>query len=226
MEQPVFFDPSGARRRWTARGFWTVIALAVLAAAVFIFTLVSIPSPGDLPLAFERAQPAPLNRQISVLRNRLGRWLPRGKPGTGGKPVTLAFYVPWDPSSAESLTQHIGQVDVLAPVTLFVNGPTHALDVTRDAPLARILSATQRRPAVMPVVQNAKNGQWDSVGAAALLRSKSARAKFVAALQAEVTSNHRAGVVFDFESLPASAVADYRQLIRETDTAFNKIAAS
>ncbi|MBA3879979.1 MAG: polysaccharide deacetylase [Sphingobium sp.] len=226
MDQPVFFDPTGARRRWTSRGFWSVIALAALAAGVFILTLVSVPSGGELPLAFERAQPAPLARQISGLRHRLGSWLPRGKPAVGGKPVTMAFYVPWDPSSAESLSRNIGAIDILAPVTLFVNGPTHALNATQDAPLARILAGAPRRPAVMPLVQNAQNGQWDGAGAAALFASKPARAKFLAALKAEVTSHRWAGIVFDFELLPPSAVADYRALIGEANAAFDKIGAS
>jgi len=226
MEQPIFFDPTGARRRWTGRGFWSVIALAVLATAVFILTLVNVPSKGDLPLAFERAQPAPLSRQISGLRHRFGRWLPPGKPGAGGKPVTMAFYVPWDPSSAQSLSRNIGAIDILAPVTLFVNGPAHALNVTQDAPLARILAGAQRRPAVMPLVQNARNGAWDSKGAAALFASKPARAKLIAALKAEVVSRRWAGIVFDFELLPPSAVPAYRQLIREANAAFDPVGAS
>ena len=226
MDQPIFFDPTGARRRWTGRGFWSVIWLAVFAAAVFILTLVNVPSKGDLPLAFERAQPAPLSRQISTLRNRLGRWLPRGKPAAGAKPVTMAFYVPWDPSSAESLSRNIGAIDILAPVTLFVNGPAHALNATQDAPLARILAGAQRRPTVMPLVQNAQNGQWDSKGAAALFASKTARAKFLTALKAEVTAHRWAGVVFDFESLPPAAVPAYRQMIKEANAAFDPINAS
>ena len=226
MDQPIFFDPTGARRRWTARGFWTVIGLAVLAASVFVLTLVSVPSPGDLPLAFERAQPAPLSRQISAVRHRFGSWLPRGRPGAGGTPVTMAFYVPWDPSSAQSLRQHIGAIDIVAPVTWFVNGPAHALNATRDAPLAHILAGMGRRPAVMPLVQNAKDGVWDSAGAAALFASKAARAKLIAALRAEVRATHVAGVVLDFESLPVRAVPAYRQFIREANAALDGINAS
>lgn len=225
MEQPVFFDPTGTRRRWTRRGYWSGIVAAVVAAALFILTLVNVPSKGDLPLAFERAQPAPLSRQISALRDRFDRWLPQGKPGGGGKRVTMAFYVPWDPSSAESLARNIGAVDILTPVTYFVNGPAHKLTVTPDAALARVLASTQRSPAIMPTIQNAKNGIWDTAGAGALFRSKAARAALVAGLRNEVAARRLAGFVFDFESIAPADVPAYRQLIREANAALDPLGA-
>lgn len=226
MDHPVFFDPSGSRRRWTARGFWSVIGLAVLAAAVFVLTLVNVPTGRELPLAFERAQPVPLSRQISTLRYRFDRWLPGGKPVGGGKPVTMAFYVPWDPSSAQSLSRNIGAIDILAPVTFFVNGPAHALNVTHDAPLARILAGAPHHPAVMPLVQNADHGQWDTKGAVALFRNKAARVRLIAALREAVAAHHWAGIIFDFESITPAAMPAYRQLIREANAAFDTIGAS
>ena len=226
MERPVFFDPSGRRRRWTLRGFIGVVTLALLAVAVFIFTLVSVPSANDLPLAFERAQPAPLKRQISTLRYRLARWLPRGRPGAGGAPVTMAFYVPWDPSSAQSLARNIGAIDVVAPVTYSVTGAAHQVTLLNDAPFARVLANAPRRPAVMPVIQNARNGNWDSKGAAALFADKRARAAFVARIVADVSSHRWAGVMFDFELLPARAIPAYRALVHEANVALDRVGAA
>lgn len=226
MEQPVFFDPTGRRRRLTWRGFWSVIALVVLAAGVFIFTLVNVPSHGDLPLAFERAQPAPLGRQISALRHHFGRWLPQARPGAGGTPVTLGFYVPWDPSSAQTLQRHIGEIDIVAPVNFSVFGVGHTLVEAPDPRFARVIANAQRRVSVMPVVQNARLGKWDSAGAARLLRDKAARAKLVTALKNEVATHRRAGIVFDFEQLPAAAIPGYRALVLEANRALDPLGAS
>lgn len=226
MDHPVFFDPSGSRRRWTARGFWSVVALTLIAAAVFVLTLVSVPSHGDLPLSFERAQPAPLDRQIAGLRHRFDRWLPRLRPASPGKPVTMAFYVPWDPSSAQSLSRNTGAIDIVAPVILYVNGQGHGLRETRDPAFASVIAGTQRRLQVMPVVQNAQAGVWDAAGAAALFRDRTARARLIASLKAMIVARHWAGIVFDFESVPQRALPAYRVFLREANAAFDSVNAA
>ena len=226
MEKPVFFDPTGTRRRWTGRGFFGFVALVLLVAVVFAVTLAFVPSQADLPLNFERSQPAPLGGQLSAIRHRFARWLPRsGKPARG-TPSTLAFYVPWDAASAESLSAHIGAIDIVAPSTLNVVGPAHRLEQVRDQRLRRVLANAARRPAVMPMVQNAANGVWDSAGIVALLADKAQRAQLVAALAAKVAKDHDAGIVFDFETLPAAALPGYRQLLREANVALDRYHAA
>lgn len=232
MANPVFFDPTGNRRRWTGRGFFTGLFVIALTIAVFAFTLIDVPSRGDLPLAFERPQPAPLKTQISRLRHRIGRnaqaiasWLPHRRAVPPLRANTLAFYVPWDEESAQSLAAHIGQIDTLVPAILEVNGPAHMLDQVRDFRLARVLAGAPRRPAMMPMVQNAKDGVWDTKGAVGLFNSPAARRAFVAGIVSIVARNHDAGIVFDFETLPASALPAYRSLIRQTNTALNPLGA-
>lgn len=232
MANPVFFDPTGNRRRWTGRGFYTAVVIVLLTAAVFAFTLIDVPSRGDLPLAFERPQPAPLKAQVSHLRHRIRRnaqviagWLPHQSVAKPLIANTMAFYVPWDPSSAQSLIKHIGVIDTLVPSVLEVNGPGHQLSEIRDVRLARILAGAPHRPAIMPMVQNANDGVWDSKGAVRLLQNPQARHGLVKALAAIVARDHDAGIVFDFETLPASALPAYRQLLHEANTALNPLGA-
>ncbi|OYY91469.1 MAG: polysaccharide deacetylase [Sphingomonas sp. 28-66-16] len=233
MERPVFFDPTGKRRRWTGRSFFSLLAIVLIAAAVFVLTLVQVPTQRDLPLAFERRQPAPLNRQISAIRHRLdsdaralARWLPTGRPSAKVAPTTLAFYVPWDEASAQSLRQNLGAIDAVAPSTLNVFGPGHQLKVVPDARLVRVLAAAQRRPAVLPMLQNARDGVWDTAGATALLGDRAARARLVAQLVAIVARDHDAGIVFDFETLPPTALPAYRALLREANHALDRLNAA
>lgn len=231
LTRPIFYDPSGKRRRWTGRTVGALIAAIVVLAGLFAFTLVRVPPQAALPLLFERSQPARLKGQISAIRHRLhaesrrvSDWLPHraanSSPGTSPasaaqSPLTIGFYVPWDSDSASSLNAHIGQLDWVVPSTVAVTGPAHQLRVVPDARLARILASNPHRPAVLPMVQNALAGKWDSTGAAALLSSPAARARLAHALAMMVRQGHDAGLVFDFENLPATALPAYRQLIRQ-----------
>ncbi|MFM9827301.1 MAG: glycosyltransferase [Sphingomonas sp.] len=227
MTRPVFFDPSGSRRRWTKRSLAALIALLVLTAAVFAFTLVRVPPQRDLPLNFERSQPARLRSQIGAIgrgvnggAEHLGNWLPRASKAAPGKPLAIGFYVPWDADSASSLQRHIGALDWVVPSLISVTGPSPALTIIPDARFDRILAGLAHRPAVLPMVQNASNGVWDTASATALLSNVSARQALARRLARLVANNHFAGLVFDFENLPAAVLPAYRALIAETKAAF------
>ncbi len=219
---PVFFDPSGARRRWSQRGLAMLGGLLLAAALVFAFTLVSVSGQAELPLGFERSQPAPLSKQIDTVRRRLrgeGRrlgWLPPRAMVPAGAPVTLGFYAPWDPASAASLQAHVGDLDWLAPATLSITGPDYRLNALDDPRLARILAGAAKRPLLLPMVQNAAAQNWDGTGSARLLANTAARSRLARDLAAAVVKQQGRGLVFDLESLPAAALANYRLLIAET----------
>ncbi len=223
MTRPIFYDPSGNRRRWTARTVGALIAAVVILAGLFAFTVVKVPPRSALPLLFERSQPARLRGQISAIgrgigvgSHRVATWLPQGRNTHQTAPLTLGFYVPWDESSAASLAEHIGELDWLVPSTIAVTGPAHAVRQIPDARLARILATSPRRPAVLPMVQNAYEGVWDSKGATALLANPRLRLQLARSLADQVRREHDAGLVFDFENLPDRALPGYRQLLRDT----------
>ncbi len=220
MNRPVFFDPSGNRRRWTSRSLALLIATILMAAMAFAFTLARVPAQPVLPLLFERPQPARLHTQIAAIGHRLrggssrvSGWLPQARSGKKATPLTIGFYVPWDEASASSLTAHIAALDWIVPATVEVTGPAHALHVLPDVRLARIFASAAHHPVVLPMVQNANDGVWDASGATALLASASSRAKLVRELAAMVERDHDAGLVFDFETLPTAALPGYRLLI-------------
>ncbi|OQW46505.1 MAG: polysaccharide deacetylase [Proteobacteria bacterium SG_bin6] len=222
MTKPVFFDPSGGRKRWSQR---TVAALALLvvgAALFFAFTLIQVSAQAELPLGLERLQAAPLSKQLNRVGSRLRAnarglgWLPARDRAARGEAINLGFYVPWDPSSASSLQAHLGELDWLAPATLSITGGQQLLTQVADARLARVLAGAARRPVVLPMVQNASGGAWDGTGAARLLARPAARQRLARALAAAIVVQRGQGIVFDLESLPPGALADYRRLIAET----------
>jgi peptidoglycan/xylan/chitin deacetylase (PgdA/CDA1 family)/spore germination protein YaaH/GT2 family glycosyltransferase len=233
MTRPVFFDPSGRRDRWTMRLFLTLLLAIVAAAVVFGITLVDVPIPADLLHDMERPRLRPLSEQFAhaghhaalsfaAINRGLRAWLPprHATAGKAMKPVTLAFYAPWDEASRAALKRHIRQIDWLAPSTMAVIGPRHQLTVTNDRALRAILATVARRPLVLPVLQNARDGQWDSRGAAGLLADPRARKTLLDRLETELERARAGGVVLDIESLPPSAVPNYRKLVEEARRRF------
>jgi len=229
MEAPVFYDPSGKRRRVAKRILLGLILLIALAAIGFGATILDVPRPDPLRIGAEREQPRALGAQVAhlrhVVRRRLGSWLP-GSPGSsrGGartqRQLVAGFYVPWDDASRASLAAHVGELDWLIPAIAFVNGPDHQFRYVPGNALRAILAGSPHRPAILPMVQNAEGGQWDGPGIAALLHSPKARAALLDQITKVLTDENAQGVTFDFEELPVSAHADYRRFLTEAHARF------
>lgn len=220
--RPIFFDPSGKRRRWTLRGLVAAIALVVLAAVAFATTIVDVPAGSPLALSLERPQHLPLSAQVARVRHHvrhgldtLRSWLPRGGPRAKEQPLTVGFYVPWDSESAASLQAHLAQLDWVVPALASVAGPNHQLRVVNDTHLAYLLASAETRPHQLTMLQNIGGGHWDGAGAAALVADPAARTRLVDQIVAMLDAQHAAGVTFDFEDLPAHALEGYRRLLDE-----------
>lgn len=213
MSRPIFFDPTGSRRRWTRRGGFALLALLLVLAAVFATTLVTVPASQPLPLGFERLAPLRFKSQVSRLSHRIqdlfGRHpvaAARGKPDA----LTVGFYTSWSDGSAETLARHIGQLDWVAP-TLMSMDPAGRLVVTEDGPMRRVLAGSIHRPLVVDVLQNASNGVWNGEGAALAMADPVKRKALVDGISAALDRNGDSGVMIDFENLPARGVAAERQ---------------
>ncbi|MDB5687330.1 MAG: polysaccharide deacetylase, partial [Rhizorhabdus sp.] len=72
MEAPVFYDPSGRRRRWSKRILLGLIILLIGAAFGFGATILDVPAPDPLKVGLERQQPRTLKAQVAHLRRRVG----------------------------------------------------------------------------------------------------------------------------------------------------------
>lgn len=65
MTAPVFFDASGRRQIWFRRVALLVLGALALACVAFASTVVKVPAPSPLPIAYERMTPLPFRTQIS-----------------------------------------------------------------------------------------------------------------------------------------------------------------
>ena len=232
MEAPVFYDPSGKRRRWSLRLLWALILVVAVAAVGFAITILNVPAPDPLKLGIERQQPRTLTGEVAHLSHQVSRqvrsiksWLPGQKPGTTprGRQVVVGFYVPWDDASRASLSAHINDLDWLVPVLANVTGPDHQFSYTPDRRLRSVLSTSQHRPVVLPIVQNAADDQWDGPGIARLLHDPKARARLIDQVGAMLRAEGAGGVCFDFEELPESAQADYRRFLKEANDRYGAL---
>jgi cellulose synthase/poly-beta-1,6-N-acetylglucosamine synthase-like glycosyltransferase/peptidoglycan/xylan/chitin deacetylase (PgdA/CDA1 family)/spore germination protein YaaH len=228
---PIFYDASGQRRRWSKRVLLTLLLVIVLAAAGFAGTILKVPTPDPLAMGFERAQPRALGAQVAHLRRTVGRsvrrmtaWLPGGHAprvaGKTAKPVTVAFYAPWDDTSRISLSAHINQIDWLVPALGSVWGPGGRLAYAPDPALRTILHTQAHAPALYPMVQNARDGRWDAAAVERILANRQARGRLLDDIAAMLKAEHAAGVTFDFEELPPTAHPAYRRLLSEARARF------
>ncbi|HEX8446494.1 MAG TPA: glycosyltransferase [Sphingomonas sp.] len=230
MHAPIFYDPSGRRRRWSLGTLFAALLLVVAAAGIFAFTVVSVPVPRPLAFTVERPHPRPLVQQVGHLRHKVssrlhalfGRWLPLAATGAAAPAhqTVVGFYTPWDDASRASLAAHVNELDWLVPDILSVTGRAHRLTPIADPHLDAILNGAAHRPAVLPMVQNALNGAWDGAGTAALLHDRVARTAFLTQLEPMLATRNARGVVFDLESMPTSAQPDYKAFLAEAHARF------
>ena len=229
MEAPVFYDPSGRRRRWSKRILLGLIIVLVGVAVGFGATILNVPAPDPLKLGIERQQPRALPSQVGHLGRsvrRQARALTSWLPGANQKvvptdQVLLGFYVHDDDGSRVSLVRHIGELDWLAPGLATVVGPTHDFQWFHDRPLHAILAASAHRPSILPIVQNVRGGVWDGANMGRLLKDQAARGKLLTQIQAMLEGEHAYGVVLDFEDLPPDALRAYQSFIDEANRRFS-----
>ena len=216
MQRPIFFDPTGRRRRLTRRIVFAGIALLIVTALAFASTVFTVPASQPLKLGFERPQPLPLRTQVGRLSRSITGLF--GRPGVRAarqaQNLTIGFYVPFGQGAVESLKRQAGQLDWVAP-TLFFLDKQGNFNATDDTRMRRVLAGQIHHPLVIDVMQNIAGGAWDGAGTTRMLGDRAKRAALVQRIDAALDSNGDAGVMIDFETMPASGIALERQFVAE-----------
>ncbi len=226
-EAPIFYDGSGRRRRRFRLALAAFVLLALLATISFGATILAVVPQNPLPFPVERSSPSGRHEGFAQRSNRslkqivyYAKRLWSGPAATDNKPLAIAFHAPWDDASTASLLRHVEALDWVIPGWLSITGVDHKVTVFPDARGKAILAHAVHRPKVLPMIQNAIDGQWDGTGMAALLRDPVARKATLDRIEALLIANHADGAFFDFEDLPATAHPFYRQFLIEAHARF------
>ena len=226
-EAPVFYDASGRRRRRFRLALAAFVLLTILAAVGFGATILAVVPQNQLPFPTERS--AFTGRQDGFAREskrsirqivHYAKRLWSGPAAVANTSLAVGFYTPWDDASTASLLRHVDELDWVVPGWLSITGPTHVVTSFPDARGKAILARATHRPKVMPMIQNAKDGEWDGAGMAALLHDPAARKVTLDRIEALLTANRADGAFFDFEDLPVTAHPDFRRFIAEAHARF------
>jgi len=225
LARPVFFDPTGRRRRVFRFSILALLVLFLCASTLFATTVVDVPNPAPLPIGFERMAPLPFRAQVGRIRDSIQALLasthrrPAAKP-TGGQTLTVGFYTTWGDDSIGSLRRSVDRLSWVAPTLMSLDASGN-LVIGDDPAMRRIIAGSLHRPLVMPVLQNAAGGKWDGEAATRIMRDPVRRKALVSALSAALARSGDAGVIFDFENLPPGSERDLVKLVSETRDALS-----
>ncbi|MGH7024088.1 MAG: glycosyltransferase [Caulobacteraceae bacterium] len=227
MHEFIFHDPTGRRAKRANLGLGLVIAAAALVVAAFFTTLAFAPMLPSLTLKDPQVlQALHVETARRLKRSLPWRRVPRpNKVAAGGRarPLSIGFYVSWDPDSRTSLRRHINQLDVVAPQWVLLDGSLGRIAVTSD-PQAEALIAGAKTPlSVLPLVHNANNGLSDGPLADKLILNPAAEKALIANLVALAQQRGYAGYIFDLENLSPAAVQRYPNLIAQARAALKPI---
>ncbi len=216
MQRPIFFDPTGRRRRLTRRVAFGALALLIVIALAFATTVATVPASQPLKLGFERPQPLPLRAQVGGLSRQIsGLFGRRAAPAAHqAQNLTVGFYAPFGPGAVDSLKRQAGQLDWVAPVLMAIDHQGN-FSASDDTAMRRVLAGQIHHPLVVDVLQNAANATWDGPGTTRALASPARRAAIIRGVEAALDANGDGGVMVDFENLPPAGVVLLRQFVGE-----------
>jgi peptidoglycan-N-acetylglucosamine deacetylase len=220
MVKPVFFDPTGRRRKTTFVGVMSLLGLATVTVLALVGSILIVtPQNGlDLHLEYERPRAWHLPRPHLTRSLKAPPAPPRGQNQVNQQ--IAGFYVPWDDSSRVSLSKHIDNIDILFPVLATVTGADHNFVYKPDYRMRAELARADRKPAVLTVVQNAGQARWDGENLANLFGNAKARTKLLDQIEAMIRAEKSNGVCFDFENLNPNAHKRYLAFIVEARKRF------
>ena len=224
MQNPIFYDPSGKRKKASLFGVLGLIAAAILLAVGLLISILVVPVPQGLDLHMEYPR-------FQAWKIKYNRAAPRHVPLTvrGGhdnvNQQVVGFYVPWTDASLISLEKHINNLDMVLPVLANVTGPNHAYVFHSDDKFRQLMVNAQHKPTYLLVVQSVSNRIWDTQNTARLLASPVERAKLITEVEGTLRSEHAQGATFDFEAfdlMPPGALENYLTFIKEAHAALGK----
>jgi hypothetical protein len=226
QKKPISFDSTGRRATQVPRLalFSGVVSISLIVACVVSLFIglhagerhIGLAGMPRHPLADVREAATdllkPAKRQVCDVRAEQRQWhaasqrLPSatahappmslGKPGN--RALAIGFYVNWDASSYPSLKRALPTLDWVIPTWMSVSGPDMALHAAIDVNVLQLIRTRKPATPILPLLQNAVDGNWDGQGLARLLTDPAARQARIADIVTFLAANDFQGVTIDF----------------------------
>lgn len=247
---PIFYDAQRVRWRFTRRTLEVTGALLTVLLAYFFVTIaVTVDLPAGLLPDTKPGYHAlkAKKKPVQVREGRHRRVANLGTVPASYDPLRAAFYVSWDPNSLASLKKHYKDIDLLIPEQLHAVSPDGALTVVDYNPLGqRTVKASPTEantilksdslhqwmkslnpPVELPMMgllNNYDGAEWRVPEMAQMLASADARRNLVRDVVQFAVQAHESGIVVDFEEVPDTSQAHFRQFAAELGPALHSVA--
>ncbi len=244
--RPIFYDAERVRWRRTRRALeFAGALLTVLLAYFFITIAVSVELPaGLLPDTKPGYHPFKPKRKSPPQREGRHRRVANiGAVPASYDPLRAAFYVSWDPNSLASLKKHYREIDLLIAEQLhavspdgslsFVDyergqnrvkaSPSEGVALLKEDKLHQWLKTLNptTEPPMMGLLNNYDGLQWRVDEMVKMLGNPDARKSLVRDSIEFARESHEAGIVLDFEEVPDTSQAHFRQFASELGSALH-----
>ena len=247
--RPIFYDAERVRWRRTRRVLEiTGALLTVLLAYFFVTIAVSVELPAGLLPDTKPGYHAfkPKKKPLPTREGRHRRIANIGTVPASYDPLRAAFFVSWDPNSLASLKKHYREIDLLIPEQLhavtpdggmtivdYEHGqnrvkasPAEGVALLKDDKLHQWMKSLNP-PVELPMMgllNNYDGVQWRVEEMAKLLANAEARQKLVRDVVEFAVEAHEAGIVVDFEEVPDTSQAHFREFASELGPALHSVA--
>ncbi len=220
---PVFFDPSGRRRRVINRATLAIGVATGFAAVIFVLSLLAAPfvtqpgltgQPARLQQGRSGSLIAPRRARLSrhfiqQARAALAREIAADRPVPPGAADTIvaAFYVTWQQNGRNQLIANADKLTHLMPEWMHLARDGSGLDLRDWDPVVTPMNTEVVQIAnahgidILPILNNAEARAFDPERAALMLRSPERRRAVAFKVRDFLVGNGFDGVNVDFESL-------------------------
>lgn len=219
-QTPVFYEPKG--RRWKLTRV-ALLAIGLVLAALVVVFLGSLYYSPDLPDFSIRAKSILVQGNDAVQTSEADSPTPANTINNNlARPVTVGFYVNYDDTSYASLKRNIEKIDWLAPEWIRLSDDAANPLITDFDPKALDLIHREKPSMpILPLVQNYKDGVWDSQVLAKAVATQEARQNLINALTKTVEDNKFSGVTIDLEEVPKASQANLFEFMKQLSAAFH-----
>jgi peptidoglycan-N-acetylglucosamine deacetylase len=146
--------------------------------------------------------------------------VPVALKSSNNRPLSIGFYLNWDDNSYPALKRALPNLDWLIPGWLSLEGPNLELKTDVDDKVLNFIQVTKPNIPILPMIQNAAEGNWDGPGLARLLADPAARAARLNDIVVFLETNKFQGLTVDFEEVPPTSQNDLRAFLSEMSQAF------